>query len=478
MAHIAYVSVSDTHFGADNSILTHLGEADKKVDSSRPSPALECLCNSLKSLITLDGAGTRPKLVLNGDILELALSLDGTAAMAFQRFIELTMPPDPAQRLFDSTIIYIPGNHDHHLWETARETQYAEYLKTIPPDQLIPEPWHTTKITQDATVPSYFLNTIVRRLPGLADVSIATAYPNFAIRSKDFSRLLIFSHGHFTEQAYTLMSTVADLIFPHHDRLDTPYALEAENFAWIDFFWSMMGRSGNGVGRGVERIYEALQEPKTFNVVVDRFTRGALTTWGKGFARGSIARWIFPMVLRHLLDGQLERSETAKLLSDDGKGMKAYLEGPIMGQLAIELPRQLENLSAATFIFGHTHKPFEQMMDFEHFCVPTAAIHNSGGWVVDSSRPQPLHGGAVILVSDELDTVSLRMYNEVAGGDEDTVRAKTAWPPANSRPAFLQHIEAIMRDDPEPWQSFSSVARDAINLHARLIEADNRNIDT
>lgn len=476
MAHIAYVSLSDTHFGADNSVLTHLGEADQQVDPSRPSPVLTHLCNCLKSLIKRDGAKPPPRLILNGDILELALSPDNIAAMAFQRFIELTMPPDPAQRLFDPTIIYIPGNHDHHLWETARETQYAEYLKTLKPEELIPEAWHTTKITQDGTVPSYFLNTILGRMPGLADVSIQTAYPNFAIKSIDNSRLLIFSHGHFTEQAYVLMSTLADFIFPTRKHLDTPYALEAENFAWIDFFWSMMGRSGDDIGRGVERVYESMQETKAFNLVIDRFTRGALSTWGEGFARGKIAGWIFPKILQRLLDGQLERRDTEKLLGDDGKGLRSYLEGPIMSQLAIELPGQLKDLSAATFVFGHTHKPFEQMMDFESFCVPSGAILNSGGWVVDSARPEPLHGGAVILVSDELDAVSLRMYNEAADGGAYEVRARTAWPPANSRPAFLQYVESIMHDDPEPWRSFSSVAREAVNLHTKLIATNDKNI--
>jgi hypothetical protein len=477
VGHIAYVSLSDTHFGADNSVLTNLGGVDRKVDPSRPSPVLTCLCDCLRTLIEHNGANTRPTLVLNGDILELALSPDSTAAMAFQRFIELTMPPEQGLRLFDSTIIYIPGNHDHHLWETARETQYAEYLKTLKPEEPLPEAWHTTKITQDATVPSYFLNVLVRRLPWLADISIATAYPNFAIESKDGSRLLIFTHGHFTEKAYTLMSTLADFVFPDRNRFDTPYALEAENFAWIDFFWSMMGRSGDSVGAGVERIYESLQNAKTFNDVISRFTDGALTMWGKGLARTKLAKWLLPMILRRLLDGRLERQTTEKFLSDDGEGLKAYLQGPIRQQLAIELPGKLKNFSVFTFVFGHTHKPFERMMRFERLCPMPVAVYNSGGWVVDSSRPQALHGGAVVLVSDELDAVSVRMYNEAAGIDEYVVQAITAWPLADSKRAFLQRIKSILQEDPEPWRSFSKAACEAVKLHTGLIAKASQNLD-
>ena len=72
-------------------------------------------------------------MILLGDILELALADDNVAAMVFWRFLDLAMPP--GRELFEK-IIYIPGNHDHHLWESARETQYVlNYLaKTTPND--------------------------------------------------------------------------------------------------------------------------------------------------------------------------------------------------------------------------------------------------------------------------------------------------------------------------------------------------------
>lgn len=53
------------------------------------------------------------------------------------------MPLDSDQRLF-GRIIFIPGNHGHHLWEQARETQYVEYIKIHNIEDL-PKQWHVTR---------------------------------------------------------------------------------------------------------------------------------------------------------------------------------------------------------------------------------------------------------------------------------------------------------------------------------------------
>src|SRR5205807_8784895 len=41
-------------------------------------------------------------------------------------------------------------------------------------------------------------------------------------------------------------------------------------------------------------------------------------------------------------------------------------------------------------------------------------IYNTGGWVVDSLKPAPLQGGAVILIDEALNVASLRVYNQAA----------------------------------------------------------------
>src|SRR5262245_54576909 len=127
MARIKYVCLSDMHLGAENSLLTKLTPDCADTEPTKPSPVLVQLVECLKSLIAHNN-GEKPTLILNGDILELALTTDNLAAMAFERFIEQILPAN-GDRLFKD-IFYIPGNHDHHLWETARETQYVNFISS------------------------------------------------------------------------------------------------------------------------------------------------------------------------------------------------------------------------------------------------------------------------------------------------------------------------------------------------------------
>ncbi|MEE8573875.1 MAG: metallophosphoesterase, partial [Thermodesulfobacteriota bacterium] len=140
MSKIKYVSLSDMHLGADNSLLTNLEQASSKTDPLKPSPVLVKLVECLRKVIGDD----KPTLILNGDILELALSYTNEAAMAFERFLEQIMPD--GGELF-SKIVFIPGNHDHHLWEVARETQYVNYIeRQIETGTKLSKPWHITRM--------------------------------------------------------------------------------------------------------------------------------------------------------------------------------------------------------------------------------------------------------------------------------------------------------------------------------------------
>ncbi|MBL7186557.1 MAG: metallophosphoesterase [Phycisphaerae bacterium] len=261
MADIAYVCFSDMHLGEEDSLLTNLREASSDTDTRRPSAVLKELVKCLRSLVSRNREDKKPTLILNGDILELALCTTNEAAMAFERFIELVMKK--GKELFDKRIIYVPGNHDHHLWETARERQYVEHIRKSKKKHL-DIPWQVTNAFVEkghGAVESHFLTTLVqRRFP---DVVIEVAYPNFGLLSRDGARCVVFHHGHFIDPLYRLMSTLRTLAFSGSEEPTTIWDIEAENFAWIDFFWSTLGRSGNA-GRAVELAYEKMHEEKQF----------------------------------------------------------------------------------------------------------------------------------------------------------------------------------------------------------------------
>ena len=188
MGGIRYVCLSDMHFGEEDSLLTRLrGEEeyhatgalppkDDPVDVSEPSPVLSKLVECMGRVISECGGPKKPILVLNGDILELALATTDEAAMAFERFVDLAFRRNGGA-LFEHEVRYVPGNHDHHLWEVARETLFVEYVKTPKRQDDIPIPWHVSSIFKEP-VPSYFLDGVIAGREGLEDVEFLTSYPN------------------------------------------------------------------------------------------------------------------------------------------------------------------------------------------------------------------------------------------------------------------------------------------------------------
>jgi len=198
MPDIRYVCLSDMHLGEEDSLLTNLRTASTDTEPTRPSPVMRQLVECLRALVSENESEEKPTLILNGDILELALTTTNQAAMVFERFVELIMPPEGG--LFDR-IIYIPGNHDHHIWELARETQYVNHITGLEPGRHLPIPWHATNMfvgNDPNPVPSYFLTRLVNRFSRLKDFVITTAYPNFGLFREDGQKCVIFHHGHLT----------------------------------------------------------------------------------------------------------------------------------------------------------------------------------------------------------------------------------------------------------------------------------------
>lgn len=65
-----------------------------------------------------------------------------------------------------------------------------------------------------------------------------------------------------------------------------------------------------------------------------------------------------------------------------------------------------------TFLFGHTHKPFElRVGGYAGFDNPID-VYNTGGWVVDTLKPDTRAGAAAVLIDEELNVASLRLYNQ------------------------------------------------------------------
>jgi UDP-2,3-diacylglucosamine pyrophosphatase LpxH len=475
VADVRYVILSDLHFGAENSMLTALAEGPATPTSTgfgtepqRPTPALSGLVDGIRELTR--GQDRPPTLILAGDVLDLALSLDEVCSTVYRLFAHVAFGGEPA---FEPLIHYVPGNHDHHLWEVTRENQYTAYVAGQSPDAPLAAPWHTTHLEQSAERPeasSALLTTLARSQAGGSAINVRVAYPNLALRSRDGRRSLVISHGHFTESIYSLMSRIRDILYPGQ-RSEPPTdvaALEEENFAWIDFFWSTLGRSGQ-VGADMGLIYADLTSPSDIDTLVANLVTAMLAK-GKGprFLHGP-EEAVLNAIFRHEANrvARSERSTPTAPLSEAGQaGLRDYLQGPVRNQLRQEWGEVPEQLS---FVYGHTHKPFVTRQALTGF--PGAVdIVNTGGWVVDTSDPNLYQAGVAVLVNDDLDTASLQFYRQTPGSAPSPVRLLD--PPEGVPPSAWQ-TELASRIDPaaEPWSSLAQSAAGLVAQRHRLQEA-------
>jgi hypothetical protein len=456
MSSIRYVVLSDLHFGATNSVLTTIrpdpsGPGRFSADPVEPTPLIDALMSGLESLVA--DQDEPPTLVLAGDVLDLALSPDEVAATAFGGFVDRAF--GGGRPVFGPLVYFLPGNHDHHLWEGTREAAYTRSLLDLAPDAPIPPPRHTTAIAPGELAPSEgdLISTLIHRRSGCSGVEIRVAYPNLALTTDPGNRVQVLSHGHFTEPIYTLMSRLRQVLFPNVEAGETTdiEILEAENFAWIDFFWSTLGRSGE-VGIDVGRIYADLQSPANLNALVTNLVT-ALTSrphnppwlrWVESEVLGAILR----REVRHV--ARAERGSPGVVLTPAGRqGLSSYLEGPVLTQLKARFGSVPERTG---FVFGHTHKPFSDTWRPAGYRGPVS-IANTGGWVVDTATPAPFQGASAVLLDDELNCAEIGVYRQAAGGVTPVeVRASDPSDP------LLANLRTRVDPGRGPWKTISEAA--------------------
>jgi hypothetical protein len=473
MSDVRYVCLSDLHLGAQNSILTGLQPGTVHVDPDRASPVLESLRALLQKVVSANEDQTRkPTLVLNGDLLELALASDDVALRMFDVFLDQLFPAT-GESLFDREVWYLPGNHDHHMWEATRERQFADFLCRHP-DRVIPLPWHSTWLYPKDNEPSttnQLLDTIAQRKK--RDLRFVVAYPNLGIRAADNSTAIVFHHGQYTEGIYRAMTTLKSIMFPdqRHQRLEA-WDLEAENFAWIDFLWGTLGRSGK-VGEDMGIVYDILQSPTDMRKLVDNIASGVADRLPRPLGAG-LVKPVVRGALRRLLhlavgvtadfERRTSKSDGSPLTSASRELLISYLNEQVAGQLRSDHPNQSNGDSElprqVKFVFGHTHKPFIGSEIIPSFGATPVRIFNTGGWVVDTVKADQRHGANLVLVGDDLEVACVRLYNQSDEPGSYRVRMDDALP--DDQGPLYSHLAELIVADPKPWTAFSSAVSAAV----------------
>ena len=470
MPEIRYVCLSDLHLGAANSVLTNLDDAGEHV--AGPAPLLQGVLRGLRQLLEASGTTTPPTLVLHGDLFELALTTTEMAADTFGHFV-VEAWGGPEGPLFAPEVLFVPGNHDHHLWEIARQRQYEHELHD--PFRQVGAMRHVTPMSPDHLTTADvepFIGDFARR--ALADDGtnecprFRVLYPNLGLVDHDGGRAVVVTHGHYLEPMYRAMSFLHNVVTPDRPaRLDVTQ-LEADNWAWIDFFWSTMGRSGEGQGDNANAIpvlYELFQSQDSIEAVVDRVIDDVLPK------RRSLVRRAQRAAARHAgrrvaaSVAQRERHHARVLSPEATTGLLNYLAGPVHGQLVDEfgsVPNRVD------LVFGHTHKPFAARRHPTGFPGPVVA-HNTGGWVVDAVQPEPTKGGSIALISADLEVVDLCIYRQ----SDEPGRSRVAVSPVSDAPHEATPLRDWLVDeiDPatEPWGSISSLAADTVSDRQRQL---------
>jgi hypothetical protein len=470
---IRFVCLSDLHLGEPCSILNVKSE-----DKIYASKVMENLKTCLRSLLA-DGTSkivSRPTLILNGDIMDLALGRIEHSLMMFELFMGLIM--ENGKELFNPRVIILPGNHDHHIWEAERETQYVESIGTKPL-KILPPPKHSTGMVLGQNfVKSRFLTKMLQRYTTMKVhneqsnrykylfstlLEIQVSYPNLAILSEDKKKCAIIHHGHFTEESYYLVSSLNHKLtkaeFPKD--MDT---LERENFAWIDFLWSALGRSGSPGGT-VDNIYEYLKNPQLSGPFFDMISQNIVENESNRLRflpkslKVKVLKLIFRKIspsIRGLLGERNQREDADDLVNQDIKNRLSQLlrlSWPLI-EPNLKIPENSSTLDLA-LIYGHTHKPFvESKLDLGKIerensqtkINPKIDVYNTGGWIVDQIEADTKIGASIVLMDCNLNLVSLQVYRE--GGTEKGL-GNVLIKSTNDQTEFYQYIKEKIENQME-----------------------------
>jgi hypothetical protein len=418
------IVLSDLHLGENSSVL-HYGQKFKK----GKQPLVNKLIKLLKEPLRDE---TIPFLILAGDTLDLSLASVQVAVADFRLFLE------DVHEVFDN-FIYIPGNHDHHIWRTLQEQVFVvnrimegeiigdfpqEQIGTIKDGEIILKGVDPKKQLGAKT----FLNDL---LPETAKKkNFAVVYPNLFLKFKNPNRDILITHGHFLEVAWTLVSDV----FKRSLNLTTINykVLERINSPLTEFGWYGLGQAGK-LSHFIEELYGEIKnsEDKKLTLALNdvRDYLDELWTFKPTKREGffSRIRAIFSQVKAAIKE---ELSDQAlKLMTDLIKSLivsqfeerepytsgsplrhcPSILDDPlkvdrIARYLSYSLGRPYE-FKPYQIVFGHTHVPIKQgNISFAVHGTPhNIAAFNTGGWVVDTkeateiihSRPMPF------LISDD-----------------------------------------------------------------------------
>lgn len=384
------VVISDLHLGNENSLFFH-------EDQQRFINVMNWIIRQLKDLEKID------ELILLGDFLDLSLApLDVLYENLRNFFVYLSQLENIVG------IYFIPGNHDHHFWiELVEQDVVIERIKSnksLPSD--------TERMRERPTREKFIDYFVDRKYPnGFKEVIIPYLWPEDKKRPEIFVKYpnhlrqigkkhYFFTHGHFLEDLFTPLEYLIEA--------GCLEELEAFSIMWLEAFDYYLGHSGrlSQKVRDIVKHYKGEEKKK-----LDKTINEALKVFKKKTRIWKVWIWMIKKIIMCLVWKKRGEDIITHESGLRGKGFSKELEEKIRWYVDIfVLDRYIKgkhgfNKSIKhpfTFIFGHTHTPFEEDECGSRFRKTIIRdeeykLFNTGGWTI---YKEGIHGIAGILIID------------------------------------------------------------------------------
>ncbi|WP_035240208.1 hypothetical protein [Desulfobacter vibrioformis] len=337
-------------------------------------------------------------LIIMGDNWDLAVQpMEYSFDLSFKFFNSIGL-----EKYFEE-IIYIPGNHDHHIWRMLQSNKCVEEpLKKIFEKAQQPETIPNKIIPYPQVIPGYLdlasstlkmggdpifsgPNDIVSGLTASARIPISTVYPNlylFYEEGVDNNReTILATHGHLFDDDWLLVTDYMGFIFETVGYTMNLGDLEKLNSTVTEFWnyqWSQMGRYNL-----VDKLYDSSLKAKLFTglkpmidkLLKELFAKIGVKGWTEDLADG-LCDLIINVILKKAFSNQYYPDYDIKFINARVNKLKDFIAMSV-ASIAKEQP-SVERFSK--LIFGHTHAPASTPFINKEID-ENMEIYNTGGWV-------------------------------------------------------------------------------------------------
>ena len=376
MPHSAFI-ISDIHLGATTSLLTAYDDAESashKVARPLANQVLTLMLDALRERMT---PGEQiEQCILLGDIFDFSFASYGLAMRNGAWFFEQLV-----QSGLFKEFVYVPGNHDHHLWQQITEYNYqlkmmpdvpVDYPKTLPPNMVLT---------------NTFLDDLMPEGSG-----ISVTYPNYTLMTN--GERFYFHHGHYLQKLYVVASNFLSELLETRDIND----LELLNAPFLEFGWYNVCQAYNlGDHKLIDRLYFMIKNEhsdgldRLLRAFLQKLNRWDTSIMPTGHQRlGLLPRLlnrglqsIGPFLLKQLFFKHSKLFSTRHYASS---ARYKTIEGELE-QAALHYLKQYILHTAPErhvhFVFGHTHAPSQGVLCQDGSGEMSAKLYNTGGWIVD-----------------------------------------------------------------------------------------------